>query len=508
MFFGAGNKAARAMSSDPAEESEQVPTRPSSLPIEETAVEDPPEDSTKRLKLSLDTGSDGPVAEAGGASSTSNGNDAASTPEMAAVPVTADTLASSATKPAASTTTTSRKQVQLPQPPCEPHIFYHATDNHKAKFIVISNDNSERNLVHLVCLKEIFSKQLPKMPREYIVRLLFDRQHQSLLCLDGNQVVGGISFKPYPEQRFGEIAFCAVSATHQVKGFGTRLMNHLKEYVKRVGLTHFLTYADNFAVGYFKKQGFSSHISMPRERWEGYIKHYDGGTLMECVVNPKIDYFSIPALIKKQKAFLLEKILEVKKTDKIYPGLDKLLDVEKLDDPYTQIPGIKEAGWVKPVLQANDETSGASAVDVTRVLLSGVAGAELQTALKGVLSQVANHKESWPFHEPVPPSVPDYLEVIKEPIDLSQIRGRINAGYYQSPGGLRRDLQLMCNNCTTYNHYDTSYYKAGVSLQKLIAEIFGDIQPDPYIPVQSELDEEDEDDEEEEEEGPPVEVSE
>ena len=26
----------------------------------------------------------------------------------------------------------------------------------------------------------------------------------------------------------GEIAFCAVAATEQVKGYGTRLMNHLK----------------------------------------------------------------------------------------------------------------------------------------------------------------------------------------------------------------------------------------------------------------------------------------
>lgn len=31
-------------------------------------------------------------------------------------------------------------------------------------------------------------------------------------------------------------------------------MNHLKEAVKLDGVTHFLTYADNYATGYFKKQ--------------------------------------------------------------------------------------------------------------------------------------------------------------------------------------------------------------------------------------------------------------
>lgn len=62
-------------------------------------------------------------------------------------------------------------------------------------------------------------------------------------------------FLPNHSQRFGEIAFCAITADEQVKGYGTRLMNHLKQHARDVdGLTHFLTYADNNAVGYFIKQ--------------------------------------------------------------------------------------------------------------------------------------------------------------------------------------------------------------------------------------------------------------
>jgi N-acetylglutamate synthase-like GNAT family acetyltransferase len=60
-------------------------------------------------------------------------------------------------------------------------------------------------------------------------------------------------------QKFGEIAFCAITADEQVKGYGTRLMNHLKQHAREGdGLTHFLTYADNNAVGYFIKQVLSS----------------------------------------------------------------------------------------------------------------------------------------------------------------------------------------------------------------------------------------------------------
>lgn len=53
-------------------------------------------------------------------------------------------------------------------------------------FILVTNDGTPENSVHLVELKNIFAKQLPKMPKEYIVRLVFDRRHRSMaLCLNG-----------------------------------------------------------------------------------------------------------------------------------------------------------------------------------------------------------------------------------------------------------------------------------------------------------------------------------
>ncbi|KAF6148369.1 hypothetical protein GIB67_025588, partial [Kingdonia uniflora] len=85
--------------------------------------------------------------------------------------------------------------------------------------------------------------------------LKYCRSHKSVMVIRHNQVVGGITYRPYISQKFGEIAFCAITADEQVKGYGTRLMNHLKQHARDVdGLTHFLTYADNNAVGYFIKQ--------------------------------------------------------------------------------------------------------------------------------------------------------------------------------------------------------------------------------------------------------------
>lgn len=70
-------------------------------------------------------------------------------------------------------------------------------------------------------------------------------------------------------QGFGEIAFCAVAASQQVRGFGTRLMNHTKAFARdRDNLTHFLTYADNNAVGYFTKQVWILPIVTTQHGWQ------------------------------------------------------------------------------------------------------------------------------------------------------------------------------------------------------------------------------------------------
>lgn len=47
---------------------------------------------------------------------------------------------------------------------------------------------------------------------------------------------------------------CMSSGLFLYKGYGTHLMNHLKEYHIKHNIVYFLTYADEYAIGYFKKQ--------------------------------------------------------------------------------------------------------------------------------------------------------------------------------------------------------------------------------------------------------------
>ena len=74
----------------------------------------------------------------------------------------------------------------------------------------------------------------------------------------------------------------------------------LQDYHIRNGVHHFLTFADEFAIGYFKKQGFSKDIKLPKAIYQGYIKDYEGATLMGCELNPKIVYTEFSAVVRKQ----------------------------------------------------------------------------------------------------------------------------------------------------------------------------------------------------------------
>ena len=184
------------------------------------------------------------------------------------------------------------------------------------EFRVVNNDNSREHNIILTGLKCIFQKQLPKMPKDYIARLVYDKTHLSIAIIKQPlEVVGGITYRPFNARQFAEIVFCAISSDQQVKGYGAHLMAHLKDYVKATSpIMHFLTYADNYAIGYFKKQGFTKEITLEKSIWMGYIKDYEGGTIMQCSMLPKIRYLEVPRMLVKQKEAVQAKIRAVSKS--------------------------------------------------------------------------------------------------------------------------------------------------------------------------------------------------
>ncbi|MBZ3884436.1 Histone acetyltransferase KAT2B [Sciurus carolinensis] len=181
-----------------------------------------------------------------------------------------------------------------------------------SEFHVIGNSlNQKPNkiLMWLLGLQNVFSHQLPRMPKEYIIWLVFHLKHKTLALIKDDSVIGGICFCMFPSQGFTEIVSCAVTSNEQVKVYGTHLMNHLKDYHINHDILNFLPYADGYAIGYFKKQGFSKEIKIPKTKYVGYIKDYKGATLMGCELNSRIPYTDFSVIIKKQKE-IIKKIIE------------------------------------------------------------------------------------------------------------------------------------------------------------------------------------------------------
>jgi N-acetylglutamate synthase-like GNAT family acetyltransferase len=210
------------------------------------------------------------------------------------------------------------------------------------EFVVVENDGQPRSTILLTGLKNIFQRQLPKMPREYIGKLVYDKSHVSMcLVRKPGTVLGGICYKPFFERKFAEIVFCAITGTEQVKGYGSHLMNHLKDHVRSTGdLRYFLTYADNYAIGYFRKQGFTTDVTLDKAIWMGYIKDYEGGTIMQCTMVPKVKYLDVYKILSLQKHALYEKIFFTSKSNFVYPGLTAFAENEgNAIDPMS-IPGV------------------------------------------------------------------------------------------------------------------------------------------------------------------------
>jgi histone acetyltransferase len=280
-----------------------------------------------------------------------------------------------------------------------------------------------------------------------------------MCILKNNKVIGGICFRPFPTQRFAEIVFCAITSSQQVKGYGTRIMNHLKEHVKTEGVEYFLTYADNYAIGYFKKQGFTQQISMPKHRWFNFIKDYDGGTLMECKINQNVNYLDIRKTIAMQREVVYQKIKQISNSHAVYPGLPCFSEgVTSI--PLEEIKGVKEAGWKPPARQSSSKRYQVDAA-VQRSPLT-----ELQAKLGAVLKAVKNIKDSWPFARAVNPKlVPDYYAIIKEPMDLEMMTKKLNNGEYKTKEIFVHDFLLVVNNCRTYNAPDTTYYRCADTVE-------------------------------------------
>lgn len=381
---------------------------------------------------------------------------------------------------------------------------------------VVTNDGTDESLTQLVHSKCLFGRQLPKMPKEYIVRLVFDRRHFTLVMKKKETVgstppsaspspsestasmhppssdeppstghvretvVAAVCFRPF--ERFAEIAFLAVSSKEQVRGYGTRLMNHLKEVLKVRGITDLVTYADNAAVGYFSKQGFYSptpaQATKEDSQWhqciktgyDSYIKDYDGANKMVCCIYKDVDYLTLSTMREEVQAAMWKAFLATHKVE-THPGLKSF--PERLDE----IPGLSflapnRRNVSPPPAPSRKVSAGGTSESPPRqrpVSSRLQVPTSVESMVHDVLETALSNGASWPFKVPVDVSLaPDYYQVIRHPMDIATMKVKNAKGEYKSLRDLKDDFKLMFENCLFYNGDDSIYAQAAQVLDKVV----------------------------------------
>jgi hypothetical protein len=75
-------------------------------------------------------------------------------------------------------------------------------------------------------------------------------------------------------------------------------------------------------------------------------------------------------------------------------------------------------------------------------------------AAKRLLNSLWKHNHAWIFYEPVDYvklSIPDYLDIIKTPMDLGTVKANLHSNKYGRMQDFLSDVQLIFDNCILYN---------------------------------------------------------
>jgi len=105
-------------------------------------------------------------------------------------------------------------------------------------------------------------------------------------------------------------------------------------------------------------------------------------------------------------------------------------------------------------------------------------------AAKRLISSLWKFNQSWIFHEPVDPDklgVPDYFNIIKNPMDFGTIKQRLNTNYYHRMQEFLDDMQLVFDNCCKFNGEDSSVGKICRSVRDEFKKLYEQLNIEFYL---------------------------
>jgi histone acetyltransferase len=218
---------------------------------------------------------------------------------------------------------------------------------------------------------------------------------------------------------------------------------------------------------------------------------------MECILTVKAPA-DFPRVIRAQREAVEARVRELTNSHTVHNGLAAFRDGPgappprpggtRAPVPFDDIAGLRAAGWcaaqraaarvpapsrARSHAHARPRPRCRSPVPMRFRLVHPGCGSGVPTRdnlhrfMRAVHTMVCEHADGWPFLEPVDPTeVPDYYEIVKEPIDLRMILDRIECGdYYITLEIFAADFRRLFNNCRHYNAPDTPYFKCANRLE-------------------------------------------
>ncbi|XP_042007563.1 transcription factor GTE4-like isoform X1 [Salvia splendens] len=158
----------------------------------------------------------------------------------------------------------------------------------------------------------------------------------------------------------------------------------------------------------------------------------------------------------------VEKEKRTPKESKLYGNTEFLLAKDKI--PH---------GESKKKLKANGKKGGGSG-----------AGKEnfpnhVLKSCNALLERLMKHKHAWVFNKPVDAvalGLHDYFEIIRNPMDLGTVKGRLTQNWYKSPMEFAEDVVLTFQNAMTYNPKGQDVYVMAEQLCKLFEDKWAPIE--------------------------------
>ena len=103
---------------------------------------------------------------------------------------------------------------------------------------------------------------------------------------------------------------------------------------------------------------------------------------------------------------------------------------------------------------------------------------KLKTKCAELLKGLQSHQHGWVFNSPVDPvelGLPDYFEVIKNPMDLGTVKKRVDNGLYRSIREVEADINLTFDNAMLYNPEGSVVWSMAKELKDKFIADFDDL---------------------------------